>query len=56
MFLVIVAVHYDVLGRGYGSLYIVENKTHFLMIFSMYSDVTGSGAGGGGGCVVGMVL
>ena len=37
------------------SLYIVENKTHFLVISSMYSDVMGSGAGGGGGGV-GMVL
>ena len=35
-------------GR-YGSLYIVENKNHFLVIFSVYSDVTGRGAGGGGG-------
>ena len=34
---------------GYGSLYIVENKNHFLVIFSMYSDVTGRGAGEGGG-------
>ena len=38
---------------GYGSLYIVENKNHFLVIFSMYSDDMGRGAGGGG---VGMVL
>ena len=41
---------------GYGSLYIVENKNHFLVIFSMYSDVTGRGEGGRGGGGVGMVL
>ena len=28
------------------SLYIVENKNHFLVIFSMYSDDMGRGAGG----------
>ena len=31
---------------GYGSLYIVENKNRFLVIFSMYPVVTGRGAGG----------
>ena len=36
---------------GYGSLYIVENKNHFLVIFSMYSDITGRGGGG-----LGMIL
>ena len=46
VFLVIVAVHYDVLERGIW-FFVVENKNHFLVIFSIYSDVTGSGAGGG---------
>ena len=32
-------MHSDVLG--YGLLYIVENKNHFLVIFSMCSAISG---------------
>ena len=35
------------LEGGYGSLYIVEKKNHFLVSFSMYWDVTGRRGGGG---------
>ena len=33
---------------GYGSLYIVENKNHFLVIFSVYSGVMRKRGGGRG--------
>ena len=33
---------------GYGSLYIVENKNHFLVIFSMYRIVMSREERGGG--------